>query len=265
MAIKPFEKEKSSVVSKENGTKTITYFSRNAKKQPFAVTIKIDGKMVYINCDCPLGLDKKLCRHKINAMRGDTDKMSPLTTQDTISVLKDIFPNRSSARKFMEDEWRNLRVFSTTSPEKKDEIENWRKKIGTALADGFENTIEKRVFFDMIEWENNRVTIASDLEAPVTFKYTDSDGETTERNVTLHEFFYNNSRYYMYGYCHLRNEMRTFALDRIETVYFSSISLNNEKISLIEDVKKQITNIVVEQGKEDHPATSLEIKSANGG
>ena len=146
----------------------------------------------------------------------------------------------------MEDEWRKLRAFSYSFPEKEEEIDNWRKRIGIALADGFENTIEGRNVFDITGWENNRVTIARDLHALVSFKYIDSDGETTERNFTVHEFFYNNSRYYMYGHCHLRNEMRTFALDRVETVYFSSISLTNEKISIVEDIKKQITNIIIE-------------------
>ncbi|MDD3814398.1 MAG: WYL domain-containing protein [Desulfocapsaceae bacterium] len=223
----------------------IVYYSRNAKKQPFKVTIKKDQDLVYVNCDCPLGLEKKLCRHKINAMRGDRENKSSLTSEETIEQLRKLFCNSSSARNFLEDEWRKLREFSHSFPGNEDEIQNRRKRIGMALANGFENTIEGPHYFNIRSWEENRIPLADNLYAPVLFKYTDSDGETTEREVTVFEIFSNNSNFYLYGYCHLRHGMRTFALNRIDTVYFSSLSLNKDKIDLLNDVKKQIPNIII--------------------
>ena len=57
----------------------IIYLSRNNKKTPFTVTIQVEGQRVFVNCDCPLGLEKKLCRHKINAMRADATQKHDLT------------------------------------------------------------------------------------------------------------------------------------------------------------------------------------------
>jgi hypothetical protein len=42
---------------------SIAYYSRNGRKAPHEVTISRDGRIVYINCNCPLGLQKKICRH----------------------------------------------------------------------------------------------------------------------------------------------------------------------------------------------------------
>jgi len=64
----------------------MVYYSRNGKKPPFEVTIEIDGKLAYINCNCDLGIDKKICRHKINAIRGDKEHLDG--TQHCVNILR---------------------------------------------------------------------------------------------------------------------------------------------------------------------------------
>ena len=70
---------------------TIVYYSRNAKKPPFEVRIEIDGQIVYINCNCELGLEKKICRHKINAIRGDKENRHSSTSDEVITRLRYLF------------------------------------------------------------------------------------------------------------------------------------------------------------------------------
>lgn len=66
---------------------SIIYYSRNSKKAPFEVTIELDGLTAYINCNCPLGQEKKICRHKINAIRGDKEKRHQSTSDEVIKRL----------------------------------------------------------------------------------------------------------------------------------------------------------------------------------
>ena len=68
----------------------ITYLSRNAKK-PFEVSIEIQGELTFIDCNCALGQEKKICRHKINAIRGDKRNKHQDTTESSIARLRMIF------------------------------------------------------------------------------------------------------------------------------------------------------------------------------
>lgn len=55
---------------------------------------------------------------------------------------------------------------------------------------------------------------------PVNFAYTNACGKKTKRRVTLHKIFKDSkTRFYFRGYCHLRNEERTFISNNIRDLH----------------------------------------------
>lgn len=128
---------------------TLIYYSRNAKKEPFKVTVQIDSDTAYINCNCELGLEKKICRHKINAIRADKSKSHTDTTDETIQRLKQLFnPYKSSLRHHLEENWELVRVYEHQHPDDKEKISEMRRKLGEAYANGFVNDNIARTSFD---------------------------------------------------------------------------------------------------------------------
>lgn len=215
---------------------TIVYYSRNAKKPPFEVTIEVDGQTAYINCNCELGIDKKICRHKINAIRGDKQKRHESTSDEVIKRLRRLFGNSSTLRQHLEEKWRLLREYAGQHPDNEEEITNKRKILGEAFANGFvnENIYSYSEPFDIDEWEDARETHAVNLNCPVTLRYFDNEGVATTRDVIVDEVFENNSRFYILGYCKLRNQKRTFRVDRINGMDFSEECDLGSKSTLVD-------------------------------
>lgn len=201
---------------------TIVYYSRNAKKPPFKVTIELDGQIAYINCNCPLGQEKKICRHKINAIRGDKEKRHQSTSDEVITRLRHLFGTASSLRQHLEEKWRSLREFASEYPENEEEISNKRKILGEAFANGFlnENMYRPQEPFDAEEWEDARETLIDGINCPVTLKYVNYEGVLTTRGVVVNEIFVSNAHFYILGYCSLREQKRTFRVDRIQGIQF---------------------------------------------
>ncbi len=217
---------------------TIVYYSRNAKKPPFQVTIELDGKIAYINCDCPLGQEKKICRHKINAIRGDKAKRHESTPNEVIMRLKHLFGPSSTLRQHLEEKWRLLRVFASEYPENEEEIGNKRRILGEAFASGFlnENVYRVQEPFDVEEWEDTRKILTDGLNCPVTLKYVNQEGSVSTRDILVSKVFVSNSKYYMLGYCSLRKQQRTFRVDRIQSIDFGSECTVREKSVLLDVV-----------------------------
>lgn len=202
----------------------IIYYSRNAKKPPFIVTIEIDGQIAFINCNCPLGVEKKICRHKINAIRADKENKHSSTSDEVIARLKYLFGTSSTLRQHLEEKWRLLREFSTLNPDNEEEISNKRKILGEAFANGFlnENIENIREPFDSDEWEAEKEIYATSLKCPVTLKYINHEGISSTRDVIVEEIFISNLRFYILGYCNLRKQKRTFRVDRIHGIDFGN-------------------------------------------
>ena len=58
--------------------------------------------------------------------------------------------------------------------------------------------------------------------AKLKIEYVDANQERTSRLVTFHEFGHtNNGRVYLVGFCHLRNDVRHFRVDRIQRFTYS--------------------------------------------
>jgi hypothetical protein len=215
---------------------TIVYYSRNWKKPPFEVTIEINGQLAYINCNCPLGIDKKICRHKINAIRGDRQHSADSTSEASIKRLRNLFGLHTTLRQHLEEKWRNLREYSYEHPDNEEEISRKRKILGEAFSNGFinDNTPNNRELFDADEWEGNREIHADGLDCHVIMKYENYEGVDTTREVDVKEVFISNSRIYLSGYCHLRKEVRTFRVDRIHGVTFHQGCSQKDKSILLD-------------------------------
>jgi hypothetical protein len=215
---------------------TIIYYSRNGKKPPFEVTIEIDGQLVYINCNCPLGIDKKICRHKINAIRGDREHSADSTSDVVIKRLRNLFGLSTTLRRHLEGKWRVLREYVAEHPANEEEINKKRKIFGEAFANGFknDNTLCDREPFDADAWEGNREIYANGLACHVILKYENYDGADTFREVDVNEIFVSNLRFYISGYCHLRKQVRTFRIDRIQGVTFNQECSQKDKSTLLD-------------------------------
>ncbi len=215
----------------------IVYYSRNAKKPPFEVTIELHGEIAYINCNCPLGQEKKICRHKINAIRGDKEKRHQSTSDEVIKRLRQLFCTTSSLRQHLEEKWRSFREFASGYPENEEEIDNKRRILGEAFANGFLNksAYKPQEPFDVEEWEEARETVIDSINCPVTLKYVNHEGVATTRDVLVNEVFTSNANFYILGYCSLREQQRTFRVDRIQGIYFGRECTSSEK-SMILDV-----------------------------
>lgn len=214
---------------------TIIYYSRNAKKLPFEVTIKTEGQLVNINCNCSLGLEKKICRHKINAIRGDKENRHSSTTDEVIAQLRHLFGTFSTLRQHLEEKWRLLRVYSSENPDNEEEIENKRRILGEAFSNGFtnENSSHTREPFDADVWEANRDIYVNGLNCPAALVYVGHDGIATTRDILIEEVFISNSRFYFLGYCNLRKQKRTFRVDRIHGINFGQECTQSEKSLLL--------------------------------
>lgn len=77
------------------------------------------------------------------------------------------------------------------------------------------------------------VLLSSAIEAQrrVHMSYRAWQGEQTEREVNPYAVVYNEGYWYVVGYCHLRRELRTFRLDRVQEVLLLA-----DKFERVEDV-----------------------------
>ena len=124
-----------------------------------------------------------------------------------------------------------LRVYASDFPEDEDGIAEKRRILGEAFANGFFNEYiyPEKEPFDADSWEDERQTIADGLNCQLLLNYLDGKGQVTERKMDVKEIFINRSEYYLYGYCHLRNQDRTFRVSRVQGATFLQDSSQYEK------------------------------------
>jgi hypothetical protein len=216
---------------------TLVYFSRNSKKPPFEVLVALSGQRVSINCNCALGIEKKICRHKINAIRGDKENRHDSTSDETIARLRGLFGMASTLRQHLEEKWRLLRQFASENPDQELEVDNKRRILGEVFANGFLNEYTTRLHepFDVAEWEDARQIYAAGFKCPSILKYVDHEGVESARQVLVEEVFISNARFYLLGYCSLRMQKRTFRVDRIQGISFPE-ECNRSDVSKLLDV-----------------------------
>lgn len=209
------------------------------------MSIEIDGQVVYINCNCELGLEKKICRHKINAIRGDKENRHLSTSDEVITRLKLLFGTTSTLRQHLEEKWRLLREFTSDNPDEEIEICHKRRLLGEAFAKGFNNESATRLHepFDGDEWEESREIYVDGLKCPVNLNYVNHEGIATTRDVIVEEVFISGSNFYLLGYCNLREQKRTFRVDRIQGIVFGQECSQMDKSTLLNVVFQGNPNI----------------------
>jgi len=62
------------------------------------------------------------------------------------------------------------------------------------------------------------LTEAAQAQQRVAFDYCDHHGEQTRRELDPYGLVYRRGRWYVCGYCHLRADLRTFRIDRVQQV-----------------------------------------------
>lgn len=78
------------------------------------------------------------------------------------------------------------------------------------------NNKNKRMHFspNLLACANNSI----ENKFLISIEYESSDNEITERNVEPMALVYKNRKRNLVGWCHLRNDWRSFRLDRIEMI-----------------------------------------------
>jgi hypothetical protein len=129
-----------------------------------------------------------------------------------------------------------LREYAVEHPDNEEETSKKRKNLGEAFANGFiiDNALYDREPFDADAWEGNLEIYADGLDCNVTLKYENYDGVDTSREVDVNEIFISNLRFYLSGYCHHRKEVRTFRIDRIQSVTFHKDCYQKDKNLLLD-------------------------------
>ncbi len=74
--------------------------------------------------------------------------------------------------------------------------------------------------FSMIESQYNSLIHAIKEKHRVEIEHMGSDGVYINREIDPYKLFYSEGFWYVLAYCHMRDDIRTFALDRIKNVFF---------------------------------------------
>lgn len=67
-------------------------------------------------------------------------------------------------------------------------------------------------------------------ESEVNIDYTDFEGNVTNRNISIKYIYEENRKIYIRGFCHLRNEMRTFKITNILKIFINGAEISEPEI-----------------------------------
>lgn len=110
-------------------------------------------------------------------------------------------------------------LFSKTGGGFKEGIEGVYRKILAAQNEpptSFQ--LEPAIDFSKVEPQYQAINKAIDDSVRVELEHQGSDGKYTKREIDPYRLFYSNGFWYVLGWCHMRQDIRTFALDRIRKV-----------------------------------------------
>lgn len=109
------------------------------------------------------------------------------------------------------------------------ELKNIIEKL-TSIKAGSRSTLDNKIIMDFSPWGfsrslKNKVDVirkAVDDKKVVTFTYIDLNGNTTKREVEPSLLALKLNRWYLYGFCRLRQDFRLFKLTRIKDLVTTS-------------------------------------------
>lgn len=110
-------------------------------------------------------------------------------------------------------------LFSHTGGGFKEGIEGVYRKILAAQSEPpVRMQLEPAIDFAKIETQYQAINKAIEESLRVEIEHCGQDGKYTKREIDPYRLFYSNGFWYVLGWCHVRQDIRTFALDRIKKV-----------------------------------------------
>ena len=110
-------------------------------------------------------------------------------------------------------------LFSKTGGGFKEGIEGVYRKILAAQSEPpVRMQLEPAIDFSKIEPQYHAIHKAIDDNLRVEVEHLGQDDKYTKREIDPYRLFYSNGFWYVLGWCHKRQDIRTFALDRIRKV-----------------------------------------------
>lgn len=88
-------------------------------------------------------------------------------------------------------------------------------------------------------------------EVSVRFAYTDAKGAQTKRTVKPLGIVYFQDTNVLLSWCHLREDFRTFRLDRMDDLELTDVSFRPHRVSLLRDHLARIRSELAEYGQRD--------------
>ncbi len=96
----------------------ISIKAKSSSDEPYAVDFIIQNKKMVVTCDCRAGEFGKLCKHKVELINGDKDRLFDINEQEKLEKLQLIIANISdfavtaksieTSEKIIRQEKRNL-------------------------------------------------------------------------------------------------------------------------------------------------------------
>lgn len=110
-------------------------------------------------------------------------------------------------------------LFTRTGGGFKEGIEGvYRKILATQCEPPVRLQLEPAIDFSKVENQYQTISRAVNEGLRVEIEHQSSDGKYLKREIDPYRLFYSNGFWYILGWCHFRDDVRTFALDRIRKV-----------------------------------------------
>lgn len=114
---------------------------------------------------------------------------------------------------------------------KSPKMDELSKKMSYLVA---KNKSDSPYFFDLTLWKTESLFLESiekgiEQSRQLAFEYTTFQGETTTRTIEPINLVFKSNVWYVYGFCHLREDMRLFRVNRIREVRLLTDSFESKK------------------------------------
>lgn len=134
-----------------------------------------------------------------------------------------------------------LRGISGTMPDSKHEVlmEKLRNALPSSQLDSLDTKVQQFII-DLSPWGSNELfkhsvaCIRRSIENSneIEFIYIDSSGNRTNRRVEPYSLVLKGQKWYLYAWCHIRQEFRLFKLSRMRELKETAVVFQPKKVSL---------------------------------
>lgn len=134
-----------------------------------------------------------------------------------------------------------LRGIEGTMPDSKHKVlmEKLRNALPTSQLESLDTKVQQ-LFIDLSPWGSNElfknsvacIRRAIEYHNEIGFIYIDSSGKRTNRRVEPYSLVLKGQKWYLYAWCHIRQEFRLFKLSRIRELEATAVTFQPKKVSL---------------------------------